>query len=360
MKVLALASYPVEAAATRYRLEQFVAPLAERGITVDVRPFLSSRLFASLYRREQLPRTAFGLVGSALRRLGDAARARSADVILVQREAMMFGPPIIEWLTTRAGRRPMVLDLDDATYVSYTSPTYGRLASSLKWFSKTDDLIRWAKVVTCGNRYIAEYVSGKGARARIIPTVVDTERFRPGPPGRERDPLVLGWIGTHSTFQYLRAIFPALQELARSHSFRLKVVGAGERDIKLAGVEVESLDWSLAREIEDFQSFDIGLYPIVADEWSLGKSGFKAIQYMAVGIPFVASPVGSCAEIGVAGQTHLLATGQEEWAAALAELIADRERRREMGAAGRLHATEHYTVPIQADKLAEALREAAG
>lgn len=360
MKVLALASYPIEAAATRYRLEQFVAPLAERGITLEVRPFLNSRMFASFYRREQLPRTALGLGAAALRRCVDVARARRADVILVQREAMMFGPPVIEWLMTRLGKRPLVLDLDDATYVSYTSPTYGRLASSLKWFSKTDDLIRWAKVVTCGNRVIAEYVSSKGARARVIPTVVDTERFRPLPTEIERDPPVLGWIGTHSTFQYLKAIFPALQELARTHPFRLKVVGAGTLEIELPGVEVESLDWSLEREIEDFQSFDIGLYPIVADEWTRGKSGFKAIQYMAVGIPYVVSPVGICAEIGEPGVTHLLASSGGEWAAALGDLLADKEKRKQMGAAGRHHATEHYTVAVQADKLAGALREAAG
>jgi glycosyltransferase involved in cell wall biosynthesis len=360
MKVLALASYPVEAAATRYRLQQFVVPLAERGITLEVRPFLDSSQFASLYRREHLARKGFGLARSALRRLRDVTRARSADVVLVQREAMMFGPPLIEWLTSRVGKRPMVLDLDDATYVSYTSPTYGRLASRLKWFSKTDDLIRWAQIVTCGNRTIAEYVESKGGQARIIPTVVDTERFRLQPERIERDPPVVGWIGTHSTLQYLETIFPALQELARSTRFQLKIVGAGKREIALPGVEVESLDWNMEREIEDFQSFDIGLYPIADDEWSKGKSGFKAIQYMAVGIPYVVSPVGACTEIGEPEVTHLLASTKDEWVEALRHLIADRELRMRMGQAGRRHATEHYTLEIQADKLAGALREAAG
>jgi hypothetical protein len=179
MKVLALASYPIEAAATRYRLNQFIGPLAEQGIELDVCLFLDSRLFASLYRRTSLAHTALRLAQSALHRFFDLFFARRADVLLVQREATMFGPPLIEWLSTRALRCPMVLDLDDATYVSYTSPTYGRLGSALKWFGKTDHLIRWAKVVTCGNRSIAEYVSSKGARAIIISTVVDTERFRP-------------------------------------------------------------------------------------------------------------------------------------------------------------------------------------
>lgn len=364
MHVLALASYPLEAAATRYRVEQFTGPLAERGIKLKVRPFLDSRLFASLYRREELPRNVLGLTGAAIKRFADVWDARSADVILIQREAMMFGPPVIEWLATRAARRPMVLDLDDATYVSYTSPTYGRLGSALKWFGKTDDLIRWASVVTCGNRFIAEYVESKGARARLIPTVVDMEKFRPTEKSRsEGDLPVIGWVGTHSTFPYLASIFPALERLAKDFRFRLKVVGAGRERVEVKGVEVESLPWSLTREIEDFQSFDIGLYPIdtkIYAEWTTGKSGFKAIQYMAVGAPFVVTPVAATAEIGVPGVTHLAASTEDEWHDSLASLLSNEEKRRAMGEAGRRHAVEHYNVPDQADKLAAALREAAG
>ncbi len=365
MKVLALASYPVQAAATRYRLEQFVVPLADRGITLSVRPFLHSKLFAQLYQRRAIPSTAAGLLKSGLLRFKDLFSAGGMDVVFVQREAMMFGPPVIEWLMTRAYARPMVLDLDDATYVPYTSPTYGRLGKALKWFGKTDDLIRWASIVTCGNRAIAEYVLSKGTKAQVIPTVVDTERFRPVPrmdPDRRK--LVLGWVGTHSTFPYLQSIFPVLQQLARRHTFRLKIVGAGRRQISVPGVEVENCEWKIDREIEDFQSFDIGLYPIVtglyADEWAAGKSGFKAIQYMAVGIPYVASPVGAVREIGELGTTHYCASRHGEWQAALDNLMMDRERRESMGAAGRRHAVEHFGLEAQADKLAAVLREAAG
>jgi glycosyltransferase involved in cell wall biosynthesis len=360
LRVLGLASPPVEAAATRYRLEQFVAPLRARGIALDVRPFLDSRLFATLYNRKELPRNAVGLLGATVRRFGDVLAARGADVLLVQREAMMFGPPVVEWLAMKLGGCPLVLDLDDATYVSYTSPTYGRLGSALKWFSKTDDMIRWAKVVTCGNRAIAEYVEAHGGRAVVIPTVVDTERFRPAPASAAGDrPPVLGWIGTHSTFPYLESIFPVLQRLARAARFRLKVVGAGRDAVNVEGVEVESLGWRLEREIEDLQSFDIGLYPIVASEWATGKSGFKSIQYMAVGVPYVATPVGASGEIGEPNVTHFLATAPGEWLDALTRLISDAPLRRSMGEAGRRHALAHYTVGAQADKLAAALREAA-
>ncbi|CAN5859742.1 glycosyltransferase family 4 protein [soil metagenome] len=364
MKVLALASYPVQAAATRYRLEQFVQPLAARGITLTIRPFFDSQLFESLYDRRALPRTAVGLLRAGMLRLGDVFAARKADVILIQREAMIYGPPVIEWLMTRSGP-PMVLDLDDATYVPYTSPTYGSLGKVFKWFSKTDDLIRWAQIVTCGNRAIAEYVSRKGTRARLLPTVVDTEVFRPLP-RKEAEPgkLVLGWVGTHSTFPYLESIFPALQELALDHRFRLKIVGSGRKEVSIPGVDVENLEWKLDREVKDFQSFDIGLYPIAttlyADAWAAGKSGFKAIQYMAVGVPYVATPVGAIAEIGEIGTTHWCASSNGEWRDALSKLLTDRSQRETMGAAGRGHAIEHFGLAAHADKLAAALREAAG
>jgi glycosyltransferase involved in cell wall biosynthesis len=361
MKVLALASYPIEAASTRYRVAQFVKPLAEKGITLSVYPFLDSRLHASLYKRAEWPRTTVGLMRSALRRVGQLAEARQADVLFVQREAMIFGPPLVEWLGARVCQRPMVLDLDDATYVPYTSPTYGKLGKMLKWSGKTDELIQWAKIVTCGNRVIADYVTSKGIAARIIPTVVDTEVFRPVTKAPS-DLLVLGWIGTHSTFPYLERIFPVFQDLARTHRFKLKIVGAGTKEVNVPGVAVENLEWKLEREVQDFQSIDVGLYPVdstmYSENWASGKSGFKAIQYMAVGIPYVASPVGVIEEIGQNGITHIHATTSIEWYEALDRLLSDAKLRSTMGAAGRSHVVEHYSLSDQTEKLAAALKEA--
>ncbi len=335
MNVLGLTSYPVESATARYRLEQFIAPLADRGITLTFKPFLDSKAFEMLYQRRALPYTALALLKSGLRRLADLLLLNQADAVFVQREAMIFGPPLIEWMTVRLFKRPMVLDLDDATYVPYTSPTYGKFGRALKCVGKT---------------------------ARIIPTVVDTAIFKPAP-RRDEHPVVLGWIGTHSTFPYLESIFPVLSELAKEYEFRLKIVGAGKDEVSIPGVEVENLRWKLAREVADFQSIDIGLYPIDASsysgKWAAGKSGFKAIQYMAVGIPYVATPVGGSAEIGEPDTTHFFATTSDEWRLALEILLSDVERSQRMGAAGRRHVVEHYDLQAQADKLAEALREAA-
>jgi len=215
---------------------QFIEPLAEQGIELSVYPFIDSSLYGSLYNRSQWPRTALGLSLAAVRRVRELVRARKADVVFVQREAMMFGPPLVEWLTVNLNGCPMVLDLDDATYVSYKSPTYGRIGSMLKWFSKTNDLISWSRLVTCGNREIAAYVTSRGREAVVIPTVVDTTCFRPL--AAVNDVPVIGWIGTHSTFPYVKTIFPVLERLAREHRFRLRRVGTGVDDVVIPGVEI--------------------------------------------------------------------------------------------------------------------------
>lgn len=360
MEVLALAAFPIEAAATRYRLFQLAPGLADMGIRLTVRPFLDSGTFASLYQRSNWPQTAAGLIRASAFRLADLGRVRRADVLLVQREALLFGPPVVEWLALRLGNCPLVLDLDDATYVGYVSPTYGRLSSWLKAPGKTDQLIRWASVVTCGNPVISKYVTDAGGRAQVVPTVVDTATFTPRPDaGSGRRELVVGWIGSHSTLPFLERLAPVLRELAAVHRFRLKVVGAGRAELPFGGVEVDNLPWSLDREVADFQSLDVGLYPLPENEWSVGKSGLKSIQYMAVGVPFVASPVGVVGEIGQPGVTHLCATSLAEWRDALDRLLSDADLRARMGRAGRSHVLGSHTVPDAVGKLAAALREAA-
>lgn len=361
MKVLALSSYPVEAAATRFRVGQYVVPLAERGIDIELRPFLSGNQFRSLYSGGGIVGKLAGTVASIARRITELASASKYDLLLVQREAMPFGPGVFERLFQAVGRLPMVLDLDDATYVRYISPTYGHLGSALKFFGKTDNLIDRSTIVICGNRYIAEYVEGRGKRSIVIPTIVDTDLFHPIEKNSEIP--VIGWIGTHSTFQFLQPLLPLFTKLAEKHRYRLRIVGAGNEKVNVPGVDIEYLEWSLEREISDFQSLDLGLYPLNSNTsldpaWLAGKSGFKAIQYLAVGVPFVMSPIGVCAEIGEIGQTHFNAASNEDWYNFLDKLLSDRSLRSTMGAAGRRHSVATYGLEKHATLLADALRAA--
>ncbi len=359
MKVFGLASYPVEAACTRFRLAQFVDPLAVRGVTLTIHPYLDSRAFASLYVRSSVPRALIGLAQGVLRRCRDVVQAWNADVVLIQREAMLFGPPVVEWFLTRVADRPMLLDLDDATYIPYSSPVFGPVSRVLKSFSKTDQLIRWAELVTCGNPVIAEYVRSRGGKVRILPSTVDTDRFCPSPTRLHSSMPVVGWIGTHSTYPYLQSILPVLERLGEKCRFRLRIVGSGRRGIEVPGVLTESTSWCLDREVADFQSLDIGVYPIIPSDFAAAKSALKSVLYMAVGIPFVASPVGAAAEIGIPGVTHFLATSPEEWVERLSELISDADLRGRMGAAGREYVLQRHSLPVQLPRLAEALAEVA-
>lgn len=362
IKVLALCSYPEEAAATRFRISQYVGPLAEEGIEVDIRPFLDSEGFKSFYRDGDAFEKALKGVAGLINRIGDLVNSGKYDLVFVQREAMFFGPEAFEWLFNKFKGLPLVLDLDDATYVRYTSPSFGRLGSALKFFGKTDRLIEKADTVVCGNRFIAEYVEGRGSKAVVIPTVADLDIFTPTE--KQNSPPVIGWIGTHSTFPSLESVYPALKKLAGEFDFILRIVGSGREHIEIEGVRVENLKWTLDREVEDFTNLDIGLYPIKVsssanEEWLKGKSGFKAVQYMAVGVPFVMSPVGVCAEMGEPGKTHFNAVSDDDWYNSLKKLLSHPEIRKEMGLSSRSFAEANFAVPRQVEKLAAVLREAA-
>lgn len=364
MKVLGLCSYPIEAAATRYRLTQFIEPLAREGISLTISPFLDSRQFGDFYKNKGIAEKSLGLWKPLVRRAREISQTRDYDLLFVQREAAFFGPAFFEWVFRHRGKSPMILDLDDATYVRYVSPTYGRIGSFFKFFGKTDALIESSAAVTCGNRFIAEYVEKKGVPTTIVPTVVSTDEFFPLENKNNETP-VIGWIGTHSTFPFLQSLFPVFQKLAERHDFVLRIVGAGRDRIELDGVKIENVEWNLAREISDFQTLDVGLYPIKTsssanEAWLQGKSGFKAIQYMAVGVPFVMTPIGVCAEIGEPGRTHFNAGSDEEWFAALDKMLADKELRHRMGANGRRHSLANYTVDAQTKTLAALFRRTAG
>ncbi len=305
-----------------------------------LRPFLDETAVAALYRAGSNALKVGAAIRALAGRLRDVLEARHGfDGVLVHREAALIGPPIVERLLGDRFNLPIIFDLDDALWVEYTSPTYGATLSRwLKYPQKADEILAKASHVMAGSPYVADHARALNPRVSIVPTVVDTDVFTPVHPA---NPVpVLGWIGTHSTVPYLQSLVPALTRLAHTHRFVLRVVGGR---ITAPGINVDHRTWALAREVEDFQGLDVGLYPLVQDAWSAGKSGFKAIQYMACGLPVVASPVGVTQDIVQHGQNGFLATSDDDWVDTLKHLLDDPSARNRIGQAARADACALYS-----------------
>jgi glycosyltransferase involved in cell wall biosynthesis len=236
------------------------------------------------------------------------------------------------------------------------------LIAALKQPRKVEAIIRVSDQVIAGNSFLADYARRFNPAVTMIPTCVDTTRFVPAADAMWRDgggvrrELVVGWIGSPTTASYVRDLAPVLRRTRERHAYTFRVSGAGE-PLEIPGLSVDNAAWSLAGEIDLFNTCDVGVYPLTDDEWSRGKCGFKAIEFMACGVPVVASAVGVNREIIEDGVNGFLASTEDEWVDKLGRLLADPELRRRFAAAGRRTIEERYSLAVNAPKLAATLRD---
>lgn len=335
----------------RFRIEQWEPLLRTLGVEITYAPFEDEALHAVLYRPGRMV-VKLGLTASAFaRRALWLRRLRAYDAVYIFREAALLGPAIFERAISRLGL-PVIFDFDDSIFVPYKSPSNGYL-SYLKMPAKTRTICRLATHVLAGNPYLAEYARQTNEHVTIVPTTIDTEKYQLSP--REpNDVPVIGWSGSFSTVQHLDILRSALQRLAQRERFRLRVIGTPHYE--LAGVEVEALPWRAATEVEDLRPLDIGIMPLPDDEWTRGKCGLKALQYMALGIPTICSPVGVNSEIIQDGDNGFLAATEDEWIARLTQLLHSSELRARLGLAGRTTVEAKYSATAQAPRVFEVLR----
>jgi len=356
MRVACLTRYGSLGASSRVRFTQYRQALlgAIPALDIGQQALLDDRYLSRKYAGRSV-------LGSTLRCYAERALSpalRDApDLWWIEKELWPYLPAGAETALLR--RRPYVLDLDDAIFHNYDLHPSRMVRRVLG--TKIDRLMAGAALVTAGNEYLAARARDAGAPwVELLPTVIDLDRY----PWRSPDAacsasavLTIGWIGSPATDHYLQQLAAPIERLARERPLRLVVVGGGA--VQMHGVDVVSVAWSHASEVDAIADFDIGVMPLADSPWERGKCGYKLIQYMACGVPVVASPVGVNRSIVRDGENGFLAADADGWYDALARLAANPATRARQGAAGRALVEAEYCVQVTAPRLARWLQTVA-
>lgn len=347
-KLLVLCPFPQGVAAgQRLKYEQYFDDWRSRGWKIEVSSFMDMETWRIAYQPGHLRRKVSGVLRGHFRRLADLARVHRYDAVYVFMWVTPFGTSLLERAVRRLAKR-LVYDLEDNVIVGNALPNGynpNALARWLKGPHKARFLISEADHVIASSAFLRDYCLRElGARAcTYISSSVDTKRFVPrslaATPSRK---VTIGWTGTFSSRVYLDALSGMFQQLARKVDYKLRIIGNFEYE--LPGVDVEMIQWSKEREVEDLQEIDIGVYPLPQDDWVMGKSGLKAIQYMAFGIPTVATSVGMTPLIIRHEENGLLVRSDAEWMEALQRLLLDPALRARLGRQAREDAVGKYSL----------------
>lgn len=357
LRILTLAKYGTRAASTRQRLLQYQSHLENNGIDLEIRALLDDAYLERLARGENQPW--YEIIKSYIKRMYDLTALRQFDAVWLQYEAFPYFPSFAERMVTWAGV-PLVYDIDDAIFHQYDQHSSPMVRLALG--GKLVPLLRGASACLCGNAYLQRYVEPHCQDSLVVPTVVDTDVFEP--PEQIRDqgsshlPLVVGWIGSPSTWAFVEPLLPTLLPTLLRLGLRFRVIGAGPRARNIAGVE--AVEWNEDREVAEIQGMDVGIMPLPDEHWAKGKCGYKLIQYMACGVPTIASPIGVNNKIVEDGSDGFLANSPEDWVNALQRLAENPTLRLEMGQKGRKKVVANYSLRSQQDVVLSVLLDAAG
>ena len=333
IKVLGLALYGPLAASHRIRLGQYCDGLTEAGIELNVQSLLGNEYLRSRFQGGTLP--ILHLLGAGLDRIRLLLSRKKFDIAIVHCELFPFLPG---WLEQAALNIPFVYDFDDSFYLRYRT-------GDLAWLNpvlgrKFDYFMRGAALITAGNSYLATYASRFNANVTVLPSVVDTARFVPNA-HLESSIFTIGWIGSPSTATYLQSLVAPLQMLGRER--RLKFVVIGGKAPYIEGIEVVEFQWSEDTEVDLINTFDVGVMPLPDDEWTRGKCAFKLVQYMACGLPVVASRVGANIDL-VTQDCGFLVSTADQWVDAIRQLWEQPLMRTKMGVSSRKRVVDYYSL----------------
>ena len=335
---------------SRYRVFQFLPYFQAEGIDCRVEPLFGETYFSVLEMRPAALRTLLKVpyvFARFLKRLWTLLTLGRRDLVVIEGQLFPYAPPVAERLLRWCWYR-MVIEIDDAIYL-----TRGHE-------SKMPALLTMATGAIVGNERLATYARQFSSRVSVVPTVVDTDRFVPnrarsaGSDAHSSDAITIVWIGLAYNLKYLDVLAPALRALQPTFHLTLRVVCS--QPPYMPGVEIDFRTWDFQREVADLQDATIGVMPLEDTEWARGKCGLKLLQYLAVGVPAVASPVGVNRDIIVNGENGFLASTEQDWYERLDALCREPQLRARMGQAGRRTVEERYSLAVWGPRLADVYR----
>lgn len=347
LRIQGATAYPLSAASARVRVANYVPFLHDHGIDLEHVPTLSDDEYALIVSAASPAQKAAVLARGAAR-AARAARGRdSGKLLLVHRLLTLIPTPGID----PPGKLD-VYDFDDALWVGSAAQSNRRFQWTKQEGRRALACMRRARLVLAANDTLATEARPFAQRVEVVPSCVDPAT-QPLHDHRDGESYVIGWIGSHTTVEYLRPLLPIIERLnARGYRATLVVVGA---DTGLRTDWIEHRPWSLDTQARDLADFDVGVMPLPDTPWTRGKSGYKLLQYFAAGVPAVASPIG-LNEALLADGRGIRATTDAEWERALVELLGDAAGRRERGQQARQHVEDHYSYQRWAPDLASLLR----
>lgn len=341
-KILVLCPHPVGyVPGQRLKYEQYFGHWEQNGFEVKVSPFMTERMQQIVYKKGFFAEKIFWTFWGYCRRLGDLFRIRNYDLVYAFLWVTPFGPPLFERVVAGLSRK-LIFDIDDLVYMrnERADKWYTRL---FKGRDKPIYLMKKADhVITC-TPYLDEFVRKFNTNTTDISSTINTDTYIPVNRYKNEGVITLGWSGSHSTVRYLGLLHPVLKELKKEIDYRLIVMG--DASFHLEGIDMEAHAWSEEKEIPMLQRMDIGLYPLPLDEeWVYGKSGLKALQYMALGLPVIATAIGANFRVIENGKSGFLVTTPEEWLEKLRWLISKPELRKELGQKARERVEKYYSI----------------
>ncbi len=341
-KVLFIANHRLDRSpGQRFRFEQYLGFLEENGYECTLSYIISEKDDRILYNKGFYLQKAIIAIKSWWKRLNDLKRANEFDIIFIYREALLTASTKFEKAFSKSSAK-VIFDFDDAIWLPNVSSSNKSL-QKLKKPSKVNSIISYADLVFAGNNYLAEYARKYNSEVVVIPTTIDTNYHVPKSK-ENQDKVVIGWTGTQTTLKYLEILEPVFKELKDIYKEKVAFQIICDHQWESNLVDVEFVEWQKENEIAQLQEFDIGVMPLIDDAWSRGKCGFKGLQYMALGIPAILSPVGVNKEIINDGENGFLANTNDEWKSILEKLIKDKELRVSIGNKARKTILDKYSV----------------